>query len=828
LIQSLLSLESSMVNAPQNSQPSKNRPNGPIGQESPTIVTPQTILECLRDQKLLEMTQLNDLFLAETQGRFPAGADVGRELLKRGWITPYQANRLLQGRGNELVVGPYIVLERLGEGGAGQVFKARHSAMGRIVALKVIRKDLLGDAEALARFQREVRVISQLTHPNIIQAYDAGSVGSTYFLAMEYGEGTDLHKMLKERGSLPVPQACNYMRQAALALQYIHEKGLVHRDIKPSNMLITGLDSRTKVDASGRPAGGMVKLLDLGLARPLGAATNNPMSMVTEANTALGTPDFMAPEQALNFHGADIRADIYSLGCTLFAALAGRVPFPGNSLAEKLIRHQQMPPPDLAQLRPDVPHALADAVIKMLAKHPADRFQTPAEVAVLLSHHARCSGPLPKPVHGEDISTSSTVEDVLTANRMAQLGMSGRTERMGTTHVNAKRPLPLLWIGIGAGVVLVFGMIFVLAVVLLMRGSGKDKVEKNGTAASKSKSTANETMPFQAPKLDAVKGSVILVNGTQRRPASRGTSLAEGQSLETSTDGTAVLTWPDGSRVEIGPGAVVSTEAKAETSPKRLAFRSLANVRVHVPATETPLALATPQIKARIVQGRGQLRADRDATCFRVDEGNATAIRVSDGKEVTLGTDQYALVAPKEERPQDFKATSRAVGWKTVDDFEHGNAANMWGWNSTVTFVPGRVGKKAAQLEFDVKQFQPTGVFWNFAPPQDFSSAHYLFFWFRGANTGCDVAIYLQNHMHQGPGHITYTFKDNFTGWRQFRVPFSAFQLTKNKDGSLPPKFDFHRIGMITIQSFPGAKGSYGLDQFEVLDHELLADPPEK
>src|SRR5262249_30283306 len=149
---------------------------------------------------------------------------LARELMQRGWLTAYQANQLLQGRGGDLIVGPYLIVERLGEGGAGQVFKARHRKMDRVVALKIIRKEQLADSEIVGRFYREIQVLSQLDHPHIVHAYDAGPAGNLHFLAMEFVEGTDLGKLVKQGGPMPVQQACAYIRQAALGLQHAHER----------------------------------------------------------------------------------------------------------------------------------------------------------------------------------------------------------------------------------------------------------------------------------------------------------------------------------------------------------------------------------------------------------------------------------------------------------------------------------------------------------------------------------------------------------------------------------------------------------------------------
>jgi hypothetical protein len=206
------------------------------------------LVEGLRQEQLVTPAQL-DVIVGDLQQRFPEARTLGKELLQRGWLTAYQLNQLALGRGAELVMGPYRVLERLGEGGMGQVLKARHQRLDRVVALKLIRKELLADPEIVARFYREIQIISGLEHPNIVHAYDAGPLGPTHFLAMEYVEGTDLQRLVKQAGPLPPAQACDYVRQAALGLQYAHEKGLVHRDIKPSNLVLTGL----RIAARGFP-----------------------------------------------------------------------------------------------------------------------------------------------------------------------------------------------------------------------------------------------------------------------------------------------------------------------------------------------------------------------------------------------------------------------------------------------------------------------------------------------------------------------------------------------------------------------------------------------
>ena len=333
------------------------------------------LMDALAEYPLLtaaQLEQMNGEIYSEPRA-------LGRALLQRGWLTPYQLNQLFRGRGRDLVLGPYVLLERLGEGGVGQVFKAHHQKLDRVVAVKVIRKDLLADAEVIGRFYREMEMVGQLSHPNIVQAYDAGPVGTTHVLVMEYVEGTDLARQVGRHGPLPVAEACDYIRQAACGLAHAHERGLIHRDIKPSNLLLA--------QSSGMPSVGVIKILDMGLARLQWTVNGEATNLTTPVGAAvIGTPDYLAPEQALDFHAADIRSDIYSLGCTFYYLLTGQPPFPGGTLTEKLLRHQQADPPPVDQQRPEVPPALAAVLMQMLAKRPQARYQTPAEVAQTLAN----------------------------------------------------------------------------------------------------------------------------------------------------------------------------------------------------------------------------------------------------------------------------------------------------------------------------------------------------------------------------------------------------------------------------------------------------------
>jgi serine/threonine protein kinase len=340
--------------------------------------TPGPLLDALRRCRLLDGEQLREA--AEVLSRrYPEPRALARELLQRGWLTAYQANQVLQDRGDNLLLGSYVLLERVGAGGMGTVFKARNWKLGRAVALKVIRKERMPGPQAVTRFHREIRAAAQLDHANIVRALDADEVAGTNLLVMEFVEGTDLAKLVKQHGPLPVDQAVSCVVQAARGLAHAHAVGMVHRDIKPGNLL---LDRK-----------GCVKILDLGLVRfeGLDEASGDETSPdgLTRSGYIVGTCDYMAPEQALNSRRADHRADIYSLGCTLWFVLTGRTPYRGETAMEKLLAHREQPIPSLRDSRPDAPPELAAVFRLMVAKAAEDRYQTMHEVIAALD--GRCS-----------------------------------------------------------------------------------------------------------------------------------------------------------------------------------------------------------------------------------------------------------------------------------------------------------------------------------------------------------------------------------------------------------------------------------------------------
>jgi serine/threonine protein kinase len=290
-------------------------------------------------------------------------------MVRDGVLTHFQAEQLLQGKWRRFTLGKYKVLERLGSGGMGTVYLCEHKLMRRRVAVKVLPTGKAGDKSALERFYREARAVAALDHPNIVHAYDIDQDDMLHFLVMEYVDGASLQDIVKKAGPMDPGRAAHYIRQAAEGLDHAHAAGLVHRDIKPGNLLVD--------------RGGTVKVLDLGLARFF----HDDEDILTKKydETVLGTADYLAPEQAVDSHSVDIRADIYSLGATFYYLLTGKTPFGEGSVAQKLIWHQSRQPRPVTTFRTDVPAGLLAVLDRMMAKDPAQRYQTPAAVAEALA-----------------------------------------------------------------------------------------------------------------------------------------------------------------------------------------------------------------------------------------------------------------------------------------------------------------------------------------------------------------------------------------------------------------------------------------------------------
>jgi serine/threonine protein kinase len=339
------------------------------------VTTVQEFLQLLEKSTLLSPEELAEIWnWPEDQPKSFAA-----RLVEENRLTPWQAQQLLAGKGSrsQFFLGKYKLLELIGLGGMGAVYKAMQPGIARTVALKKLHKQVLKQPKAVERFLREIRSAAAVDDPHVVRAYDANCDGDTYYLVMEYVSGKNLKMWIKEQKSLPIGWSCECIRQAACGLQHAHELGMLHRDIKPSNLLVT------QGDGDGLP---VIKILDLGLAR---FSSETPQDgELTRSGQVLGTPDYMAPEQARDSKSADIRADIFSLGCTLFELLTGKLPFGGASVMEKLMARATEDAPPVNSLRADISPDLGAVVAKMLARDPRLRYSTPAEVAQALAPYA--------------------------------------------------------------------------------------------------------------------------------------------------------------------------------------------------------------------------------------------------------------------------------------------------------------------------------------------------------------------------------------------------------------------------------------------------------
>jgi serine/threonine protein kinase len=396
--------------------------------------TLEGFVRSISDAGLMDAEDLRVFIKDLPESARPASAEeMAKALVRSNRLTKFQAQLVYQGRAKALVIGNYVIEDKLGEGGMGQVYRARHRRMDRSVALKVLPATATKSDDSVKRFRKEVKAAGRLLHPNIITAHDADEENGVYFLAMEYVDGEDLAQIVKRRGALPVDMALDYMIQAAQGLQYAHEQGVIHRDIKPSNMLV---DRR-----------GTVKILDMGLARLLNAATVTEDGL-TRAGQVMGTIDYIAPEQAIDTKHADQRSDIYSLGCTLYYLLTGSVVFREETIVKKILAHTRQAAPSLRADHPEIPETLETLYRRMLAKDPAERPQTMSEVVAALQ---ACRGSSPAnavdaPVPpGESAATNSDSQQVelITSQKKDPANLKSADTATPAANINSSFSPPL-------------------------------------------------------------------------------------------------------------------------------------------------------------------------------------------------------------------------------------------------------------------------------------------------------------------------------------------------------------------------------------------------
>jgi serine/threonine protein kinase len=349
-------------------------------------VTVESLCNLLSRSRLIppeEVRTLRQRWLREAGETSSDAAKFCKWLVGTRYLTDYQAGLLSRGHVDRFFLNDYKLLERIGVGRMAGVYKAVHR-LGQVVAIKVLPPSKAKDSNTYARFQREARLAGRLKHPNIVRTFQVGEDNALHYLVMEYLEGETLEDTLKRRGKLPPAEAVRIIYQALLGLECLHEEGMVHRDLKPGNLMLVPAASGAGSDTTLHCT---VKILDIGLGRALfdeGDASAGGDANLTADGAILGTPDYMAPEQARDSHAADIRSDIYSLGCTLFHALAGQPPFPDTNMVRKMVRHTTEPVPALKKFNPVVPDGLQQIVNWMMAKDPAQRYPTPQRAAQAL------------------------------------------------------------------------------------------------------------------------------------------------------------------------------------------------------------------------------------------------------------------------------------------------------------------------------------------------------------------------------------------------------------------------------------------------------------
>jgi Serine/threonine protein kinase len=331
----------------------------------------EMFLDYVERSGLVEMDALSKqlaLLREKHRGELPDAEATASHLISSGLLTSWHVEKLMDRKHRGYFLGRYKLLKHIGSGGMSSVYLAEHTLMRRQRAIKVLPKTKVKDTSYLERFHREAQATAALDHPNIVRAYDLDNDGDQHYIVMEYIEGKDLNSIVKQEGPLPLELACNYIAQAAEGLSHAHGASLIHRDVKPANLL---------VDPKG-----IVKILDLGLA--LFSDSEEASLTVAHNENVLGTADYLAPEQAVNSHRVDYRADIYGLGCTLYFLLTGHPPFNDGTLAQRIAKHQTQMPEDIRKDRPECPRDLADICVKMMQKRPEKRYANMLDVASAL------------------------------------------------------------------------------------------------------------------------------------------------------------------------------------------------------------------------------------------------------------------------------------------------------------------------------------------------------------------------------------------------------------------------------------------------------------
>jgi len=332
-------------------------------------ISHEEILQQLSSNGLVSADEVSRIRDSLVGGLSYDGELLVQQLVQEGILTGYQVDAIRQGDAKKLVLDDYIILDLIGAGGMGEVYKARHRKLDRLAAIKLLPPPSVDEPDAVERFQQELRVAAKLIHSNIVITHDAGEQDGRHFLVMEFVDGRNLAAVLDDHGPLPVEDAIDCILQAATGLEFAHSQGVIHRDIKPSNLLID--------------PHGVVKILDMGLARVIEgpeALGDTESHRLTQTGQIMGTYDYMAPEQAVSTHDADHRSDIYSLGCTLHRLLHHAPLYRRGTAMATLLAHREVQVPSLRAERDDVSEQLDDVFRRMLAKRPEDRYQSMSDI----------------------------------------------------------------------------------------------------------------------------------------------------------------------------------------------------------------------------------------------------------------------------------------------------------------------------------------------------------------------------------------------------------------------------------------------------------------
>lgn len=350
------------------------------------VTTASDFCSLLVKSRLLPADEVDSLYRKWREEKPGSDARVDsfrRFLVARRALTEYQAQLVQRGRADGFFLDDYKILDQVGKGQMGGVYKASHES-GQIVALKILPASKAKNTHVLGRFQREARLLTQIDHPNVVRAFQVGESGGVYYIVMEFLEGETLDEVLERRTRLPIAEATRLMCQTLDGLQHLHERRMVHRDMKPANMMLTPVAEKGKPDTTEDAT---LKILDIGLGREMfdeDAPEGQIETQLTQEGSVLGTPDYLAPEQAKDARTADIRADIYSVGCVLYHCLTGRPPFPETNIMAQMLKHATEKPAPLAAFVDDLPAGFQQVLDRFLAKAPAGRYQTPAEASEAL------------------------------------------------------------------------------------------------------------------------------------------------------------------------------------------------------------------------------------------------------------------------------------------------------------------------------------------------------------------------------------------------------------------------------------------------------------